>query len=111
MNRLYSAECVTAVKETARRNLVIAVFGTEVCLTMSARQVPGGWLFRLRGGGHFGWHERRSASCRSSTYRTSGCVPVNAMQLLLEFRRDWARSEDYDEVIREIKAHTAPGWR
>ena len=39
MNRLYSAECVTAVKETARRNLVIAVFGTEVCLTMSALQV------------------------------------------------------------------------
>jgi hypothetical protein len=35
----------------------------------------------------------------------AGAVSVTALQVLLEFQRDWARNEHYDEVIRSVKAH------
>ena len=35
----------------------------------------------------------------------AGAVSVTALQVLLEFQRDWARNEHYDEVIRAVKAH------
>jgi len=34
----------------------------------------------------------------------AGGVPVTAMQLLLEFQRDWGRSEHYDGVITDLRA-------
>ena len=30
---------------------------------------------------------------------------MTALQVLLEFQRDWARHEHCDEVIRAVKAH------
>jgi hypothetical protein len=30
---------------------------------------------------------------------------VSALQVLLEFQRDWARNEHYDEVARAVKLH------
>jgi pimeloyl-ACP methyl ester carboxylesterase len=35
----------------------------------------------------------------------AGAVPVTAMQVLLEFQRDWARKEHYDEVMSIVKEH------
>jgi hypothetical protein len=35
----------------------------------------------------------------------AGAVSVTALQVLLEFQRDWARNEHSDEVIRAVKAH------
>jgi nicotinamidase-related amidase len=35
----------------------------------------------------------------------AGAVSVTALQVLLEFQRDWARTEHYDEVIATMKAH------
>jgi hypothetical protein len=32
-------------------------------------------------------------------------VSVTALQVLLEFQRDWARHEHCDDVIRTVKAH------
>ena len=35
----------------------------------------------------------------------AGAVPVTALQVLLEFQRDWARKETYNEVIAAVKEH------
>jgi len=35
----------------------------------------------------------------------AGAVSVTALQVLLEFQRDWARHENSDEVIRTLKTH------
>jgi hypothetical protein len=35
----------------------------------------------------------------------AGAVSVSALQVLLEFQRDWARNEHYDEVDRVVKLH------
>jgi hypothetical protein len=35
----------------------------------------------------------------------AGAVSVTALQILLEFQRDWARNEHYDEVMATVKAH------
>ncbi len=32
-------------------------------------------------------------------------MSVTALQVLLEFQRDWARNEHYDEVMATLKAH------
>jgi isochorismatase family protein len=50
----------------------------------------------------------------------AGGVPVTALQVLLEFQRDWARNEHHGEVVRTLRAHssvfgpaakgTAPQW-
>ena len=34
----------------------------------------------------------------------AGGVPVTALQVLLEFHRDWARNEHHDDVVRSLKA-------
>jgi len=33
----------------------------------------------------------------------AGAVPVTALQVLLEYQRDWARKETYDDVIATVK--------
>ena len=35
----------------------------------------------------------------------AGAVSVTALQVLLEFQRDWAHNEHYDEVMAALKAH------
>src|SRR5437773_2053750 len=35
----------------------------------------------------------------------AGAVSVTAMQVLLDFQRDWARTEHYDEVMVIVKEH------
>ena len=35
----------------------------------------------------------------------AGGVPVTALEVLLEFQRDWARNEYHDVVVRTLKAH------
>jgi nicotinamidase-related amidase len=35
----------------------------------------------------------------------AGAVPMTALQLLLEYQRDWARKDTYDSVIEVVKEH------
>jgi len=105
MNGWDSPEFVAAVKKTGRKNLVIAALWTEVCLVMPALQAltDGYFVYAVEdasGGTSPGAH--RAALRR---IEQAGAVPVTALQLLLEFQRDWARGEHHDEVTAAIKAH------
>ena len=109
MNSWESPAFVAEVKKTGRRNLVIAAPWTEVCLAMPALQAltDGYFVYAVEdasgGLSPVGHH----AALRR--IEQAGAVSVTALQVLLEFQRDWARSEHYNEAISTLKAHTAPG--
>jgi nicotinamidase-related amidase len=105
MNSWESPAFVAQVKKTGRKNLVIAAPWTEVCLTMPALQAltDGYFVYAVEdasGGlspvGHYAALRR---------LEQAGAVSVTALQVLLEFQRDWARHENSDEVIRTLKRH------
>ena len=105
MNRWDSPEFIAAVKRTGRRNLVVSALWSEVCLAMPALQAltDGYFVFAV---------EDASLGASAVAYRATfrrieqaGGVPITALQFLLEFHRDWARSEHYDEVISAVRAH------
>lgn len=105
MNSWDSPDFVTAVNRTGRRNLVISALWIEVCLAMPALQAltDGYFVFPVEdasgGMSPVGHH----AALRR--IEQAGAVPVTALQLLLEFQRDWARSEHSEDVITTLKAH------
>ncbi len=105
MNSWESPAFVAQVKKTGRKNLVIAAPWTEVCLTMPALQAltDGYFVYAVEdasgGLSPVGHH----AALRR--LEQAGAVSVTALQVLLEFQRDWARNENSDEVIRTLKTH------
>jgi len=105
MNSWDNADFVAAVKKTGRKNLVIAALWIEVCLAMPALQAltDGYFVYVVEdasGGTNLVAHH---AALRR--IEQAGAVSVTALQVLLEFQRDWARSEHYDEVMATMKAH------
>jgi len=105
MNSWESPAFVAEVKKTGRRNLVIAAPWTEVCLAMPALQAltDGYFVYAVEdasgGLSPVGHH----AALRR--IEQAGAVSVTALQVLLEFQRDWARHEHCDDVIRTVQAH------
>jgi nicotinamidase-related amidase len=105
MNSWDDRNFVAAVKKTGQKNLVIAALWTEACLTFPALQAmaEGYSVYAVEdacGGTSVVAHD---AAMRR--IEQAGAVPVTAMQVLLEFQRDWARKEHYDEVMSIVKEH------
>jgi nicotinamidase-related amidase len=105
MNSWDSAEFVAAVKKTGRQNLVIAALWTEACLAMPALQAmaDGFSVYAVEdacGGTSCAAHD---AAMRR--IEQAGAVPVTAIQILLEFQRDWAKKTHYNEVMDVVKEH------
>ena len=105
MNSWDNADFVTAVKKTGRRNLVIAALWTEVCLTMPALQALTDGYFVYAVEDASGGMSPVAHHAALRRMEQAGAVSVTALQVLLEFQRDWARNEHYDEVICAVKAH------
>jgi nicotinamidase-related amidase len=105
MNSWDSADFVAAVKKTGRRNLVIAALWIEVCLVMPALQALTDGYFVYAVEDASGGMSPVAHHAALRRLEQAGAVPVTALQVLLEFQRDWARSEHYDEVIRTAKEH------
>ena len=105
MNCWESPAFVAQVKKTGRRNLVIAAPWTEVCLTMPTLQAltDGYFVYAVEdASGGLSPAGHRAALRR---IEQAGAVSVTAVQVLLEFQRDWARNKHCDEVIRTLKTH------
>ena len=105
MNAWDSREFTAAVKQTGRRNFLIAALWSEVCLVFPALQM-------LEEG--YGVHAVEDASGGTSKVahdaairriEQAGAVSLTALQVLLEFQRDWARKEHYDEVMAVLTEH------
>jgi nicotinamidase-related amidase len=105
MNSWDSQEFVNAVKKTERKNFVLAALWAETCLTFPALQM-------LEEG--YGIYVAADASGGVSSVahgaairriEQAGGVSVTALQVLLEFQRDWSRRQHYDEVMAVIREH------
>jgi len=105
MNSWESPAFVAQVKKTGRKNLVMAAPWTEVCLTMPALQALTDGYFVYAVEDASGGLSPAGHHAALRRIEQAGAVSVTALQVLLEFQRDWARQENSDEVIRALKAH------
>ena len=85
--------------------LIMAALWTEVCLTFPALEAlqAGYEVYAVEdasGGTSVAAH---NAAMRR--VEQAGVVPVTSLQVLLEYQRDWARKDTYDEVIAAVKEH------
>lgn len=105
MNSWEDEKFVAAVQATARKKLIIAALWTEVCLAFPALEaIKAGYevygVEDASGGTSVVAH---NAAMRR--IEQAGAVPVTSLQVLLEFQRDWAHKETYDEVIEVVKEY------
>ena len=105
MNSWESPAFLAQVKKTGRKNLVIAAPWTEVCLTMPALQALTDGYFVYAVEDASGGLSPAGHHAALRRIEQAGGVSVTALQVMLEFQRDWARHEHCDEVIRTLKAH------
>jgi nicotinamidase-related amidase len=105
MNSWEDAKFVAAVKATGRKKLIIAALWTEVCLAFPALEaIKAGYevyaVEDASGGTSLTAH---NAAMRR--VEQAGAVPMTALQVLLEYQRDWAHKETYDGVMEIVKEH------
>jgi len=103
MNAWDDARFVAAVKQSGRRNFILAALWSEACLVFPALQM-------LEEG--YGIYVVRDASSGTSAaahemalrrVEQAGGVSLTARQVLLELQRDWAKTDHYEEVMAMIK--------
>ena len=105
MNSWDDAKFVEAVAATGRKKLIMAALWTEVCLTFPALEAlqAGYEVYAVEdasGGTSVAAH---NAAMRR--VEQAGVVPVTALQVLLEYQRDWAHKDTYNAVIEVVKEH------
>ena len=105
MNSWEDEKFVAAVKTTGRKKLIMAALWTEVCLTFPALEaIKAGYevyaVEDASGGTSVTAH---NAAMRR--IEQAGAVPMTALQVLLEYQRDWAHKETYNAVMEIVKEH------
>jgi len=105
MNAWQSKDFAIAVKKTGRKNFLIAALWSEACLTFPALQMleEGYGVYAVEDAS--GGTSRVAHDAAIRRIEQAGAVSVTALQVLLEFQRDWARKEHYDEVMAVVKEH------
>lgn len=105
MNSWEDKKFVAAVEATGRKKLVMAALWTEVCLAFPAIQA-------MEAGYEVYAVDDASGGTSPVAHRAAmdrvvqaGAVPVTALQVLLEFQRDWSRKETYNDVLAIVREH------
>ena len=105
MNSWEDKKFVTEVERIGRKKLVIAALWTEVCLAFPAVQaLEAGYEVYAVEDACGGTSEVAHRNAMQRVVQ-AGAVPVTALQVLLEFQRDWARKETYNDVVAIVKEH------
>jgi nicotinamidase-related amidase len=94
-----------AVETTGRKKLILTALWTEVCLTFPAIEATRDgydvyFVTDASGGTSPAAHEQAIARMIQA-----GATPLTWIQLALEWQRDWARKEHYDEVLAVMREH------
>ena len=94
-----------AVKATGKTNIIIAGLWTEVCVTWPTLQMlaEGYNIYVVEdacGATSAVAHEAAMKRCVQA-----GAVPMTTIATVLEFQRDWAKREHYDELMTLFKEH------
>lgn len=105
MNSWEDKGFVSAVEKTGRKKLVIAALWTEVCLAFPAIQAMEAGYEVYAVADASGGTSTMAHDYAMQRIVQAGAAPVTALQVLLEFQRDWARKDTYNDVIDIVKAH------
>jgi nicotinamidase-related amidase len=105
MNAWDDREFVATVKKIGRRNFLIAALWSEACLAFPALQMleEGYGVYAVEDAS--GGTSKTAHDAAIRRVEQAGAVSLTALQVLLEFQRDWARKEHYDEVTAVVKEH------
>lgn len=103
MNAWDDAQFVAAIKQTGRRNFLLAALWSEACLVFPALQMleEGYGIYVVKDAS---WGTNQPAhEMALRRVEQAGGVSLTALQVLLEFQRDWANSDHYEEVMAMIR--------
>jgi nicotinamidase-related amidase len=94
---------VEAVKNTRRRNFLLAGLCSETSLVFPALQMleEGYGIYAVKDASRGTEEGAQDTALRR--IEQAGGVSVTVLQVLLELQRDWARGEHYDEVMAIVK--------
>jgi nicotinamidase-related amidase len=94
-----------AVKATGRKKIVIAALWTEVCLSMPTIEMlrEGFEIYIVTDASGGTTLEAHNMAVQRMVQ--AGAVPMTWMQTMLEWQRDWARTQTYDAVTGIAKEH------
>ena len=103
MNAWDDPRFVAAIKQTGRRNFLLAALWSEAFLVFPALQML------EEGYGIYVVKDASSGTNRAAhemalrRVEQAGGVSLSALQVLLEFQRDWAKSDHYEEVMAIVR--------
>jgi len=105
MNSWDTREFREAIEATRRQNVVVAGLWTEVCVAWpTLNMLSAGYnVFVVAdacGGTSYMTHE-----AAMQRMVQAGAAPCTAMQVVLEFQRDWANKETYDGMMEILKKY------
>ena len=105
LNSWENKELVAAVKGTARNNFLIAALWSETSLVFPALQMleEGYGVYAVEDAS--GGTSKAAHDAAIRRIEQAGAVSLTALQVLLEFQRDWARKDHYGEVMAVVKEH------
>lgn len=105
MNSWEDNKFVAAVQATGKKKLIMAALWTEVCLAFPALEaIKAGYeVYAVEDAS--GGTSKVAHDAAMRRIEQAGAVPVTSLQVLLEFQRDWAHKETYNEVIEIVKEH------
>src|SRR5258706_14235423 len=105
MNAWDSKELVASVKKTGRKNFLIAALWSEACLVFPTLQMleEGYGVYAVEDAS--GGTSKAAHDAAIRRIEQAGAGSLTALQVLLEFQRDWARKEHYEDVMSVVKEH------
>jgi len=96
-----------ALKANGRKKVVVAGLWTEVCNTTFAlcAMLEGGYEIYMVADAS-GGTSKEAHDYAMQRMVQAGVVPVTWQQVLLEWQRDWARKDSYNDVMALVKEHS-----
>lgn len=105
MNSWDFEEFRKAIKETGKKNIIVSGLWTEVCVCWpTLAMIDEGYNVFVVEDACGGVSQMIHKAAMKRMVK-AGAIPVTAMQMLLEFQRDWARKETYNACCEIIHQH------
>jgi len=106
MNSWEDAGFVAAVKATGKKKLVLTGLWTEVCITFPAICALAEGFEVYFVSDCCGGTSKEAHDMAVARMIQAGAIPLTWQQTILEFQRDWARKETYDDILAIVKNHS-----
>lgn len=106
MNSWEDAAFVKAVNSTGRKKLILSGLWSEVCIVFPALEaLAAGYEVYFVTDAMAGT-SKEAHDMAVQRMIQAGAVPVTWQQVILEYQRDWARKETYDDILDIVKEHS-----